>query len=99
VLSLRQTCPLRHIDGINPTCLFCTQGLYIQHTFTQWARVVPTPMQHIDGINLFGLISIASLVYCLPAALYFESGMWKVRTAPYVLRVVRDCRTSEHTAK
>lgn len=33
-------------------------------------------MQHIDGINLFGLISIASLVYCIPAAIYMESAVW-----------------------
>lgn len=33
--------------------------------------------QHIDGINLFGLISLASLIYCVPASLYFESGIWK----------------------
>lgn len=32
--------------------------------------------QHIDGINLFGLISIASLLYCAPAG---ESGRtWSV---------------------
>jgi solute carrier family 35 protein E1 len=33
-------------------------------------------LQHIDGINLFGLISIASLLYCVPAAIYMESSMW-----------------------
>ncbi|KAL6751807.1 triose-phosphate transporter family-domain-containing protein [Haematococcus lacustris] len=32
--------------------------------------------KHIDGINLFGLISIASLFYCLPAALVIESAQW-----------------------
>jgi hypothetical protein len=36
----------------------------------------PVRAQHIDGINLFGLISIASLLYCIPAALYVERGMW-----------------------
>lgn len=36
----------------------------------------PHPMQHIDGINLFGLISIASLLFCLPAALVLESSLW-----------------------
>jgi solute carrier family 35 protein E1 len=33
-------------------------------------------LQHIDGINLFGLISIASLLFCIPAALYVERSMW-----------------------
>ncbi|WIA17615.1 hypothetical protein OEZ85_014426 [Tetradesmus obliquus] len=33
--------------------------------------------KHIDGINLFGLISCASLLYCIPAALYVERGMWE----------------------
>jgi hypothetical protein len=33
-------------------------------------------LQHIDGINLFGLISIASLLFCVPAAFYMESSMW-----------------------
>ena len=32
--------------------------------------------QHIDGINLFGLISIVSLLYCAPAAYFMESPMW-----------------------
>jgi len=32
--------------------------------------------KHVDGINLFGLISIVSLVYCAPAAVYMESSMW-----------------------
>jgi hypothetical protein len=32
--------------------------------------------QHIDGINLFGMISIASLIFCIPAAIYAESHMW-----------------------
>lgn len=30
----------------------------------------------IDGINLFGLISIVSLIYCVPLALLMESGRW-----------------------
>lgn len=34
------------------------------------------PPQHIDGINLFGLISIASLLYCVPAAIWVERHMW-----------------------
>jgi solute carrier family 35 protein E1 len=33
-------------------------------------------VQHIDGINLFGLISIVSLVYCAPAAFFMEGGQW-----------------------
>lgn len=33
-------------------------------------------LQHIDGINLFGLISIVSLVYCIPAAIWAESHLW-----------------------
>ncbi len=32
--------------------------------------------QHIDGINLFGLISIVSLVYCAPAAVFMEGSQW-----------------------
>eukprot|EP00983_Pelagomonas_calceolata_P098987 1158408-Pelagomonas_calceolata.AAC.9 len=31
---------------------------------------------HVDGINLFGLISIVSLLYCAPAAVYFEGSQW-----------------------
>ncbi len=38
-------------------------------------------MQHIDGINLFGLISIVSLVYCVPAALLVERGAWSAAWA------------------
>ena len=34
------------------------------------------PPQHVDGINLFGMISIVSLVYCAPAAYAMESPMW-----------------------
>lgn len=33
-------------------------------------------LQHIDGINLFGLISIASLLYCTPAAILMEGSKW-----------------------
>ena len=33
-------------------------------------------MQHIDGINLFGLISIASLLYCTPLAILMEGSKW-----------------------
>lgn len=33
-------------------------------------------MQHIDGINLFGLISIVSLLFCAPAAFAAESHAW-----------------------
>jgi len=32
--------------------------------------------KHIDGINLFGLISITSLFICAPAAVYVEGHMW-----------------------
>ncbi|KAI8471703.1 MAG: triose-phosphate transporter family-domain-containing protein [Monoraphidium minutum] len=32
--------------------------------------------KHIDGINLFGLISIVSLLYCAPAAVFAEGAMW-----------------------
>jgi hypothetical protein len=46
----------------------------------------PPPLQHIDGINLFGLISIASLIYCLPASLYFEAGIWKSMWEASVLK-------------
>ncbi|KAG2451660.1 hypothetical protein HYH02_003440 [Chlamydomonas schloesseri] len=42
--------------------------------------------KHIDGINLFGLISIASLIYCLPASLYFEAGIWKSMWEASVLK-------------
>lgn len=33
-------------------------------------------LQDVDGINLFGLISIVSLVFCVPAAIWAESHMW-----------------------
>lgn len=32
--------------------------------------------QHIDGINLFGLISLVSLLYCAPAAFIAEGSKW-----------------------
>lgn len=32
--------------------------------------------KHIDGINLFGLISISSLLFCVPAAIWAEGHMW-----------------------
>jgi len=32
--------------------------------------------KHIDGINLFGLISIVSLLYCAPAAVIMEGSAW-----------------------
>lgn len=32
--------------------------------------------KHIDGINLFGLLSIISFFYCLPCALALEGGAW-----------------------
>ena len=34
-------------------------------------------LQQVDGINLFGLISIVSLLYCAPAAFIMERGMWQ----------------------
>ena len=40
------------------------------------SKTLPLPSQHIDGINLFGLISIASLLYCAPAAVVMERSMW-----------------------
>lgn len=40
------------------------------------ARCCPRVPQHIDGINLFGLISIASLIYCIPAACVMEGSQW-----------------------
>lgn len=30
----------------------------------------------MDGINLFGLISISSLIFCIPAAIILESAHW-----------------------
>ena len=33
-------------------------------------------LQHIDGINLFGLISIASILYCAPLAIIMEGSVW-----------------------
>lgn len=38
--------------------------------------VLPPAPQHIDGINLFGLISIVSLLYCAPAAVVMEGSQW-----------------------
>lgn len=32
--------------------------------------------KHVDGINLFGLLSIVSLLYCAPAAVFVESAQW-----------------------
>lgn len=32
--------------------------------------------QGMDGINLFGLISISSLIFCIPAAIVLESAHW-----------------------
>jgi solute carrier family 35 protein E1 len=32
--------------------------------------------QDVDGINLFGMISIASLLFCAPAAIFVEGGKW-----------------------
>lgn len=37
---------------------------------------MPARVQHVDGINLFGLISLVSLLYCAPAAVYFEGSQW-----------------------
>lgn len=33
-------------------------------------------LQHIDGINLFGLISLVSLLFCVPAAVAVEGHLW-----------------------
>ncbi len=33
-------------------------------------------LQNVDGVNLFGLISIASLLYCAPAAVVMEGAKW-----------------------
>nr|QKY14896.1 xylulose 5-phosphate/phosphate translocator (XPT) [Polytomella parva] len=40
-----------------------------------------TEYKDLDGINLFGLISIVSLIYCIPAAIYMESSQWKAAYA------------------
>lgn len=32
--------------------------------------------KHVDGINLFGMISMVSLLYCCPAAYIMEGAMW-----------------------
>ncbi len=56
---------------------------------------LPTPArphraQHVDGINLFGLISIASLLYCAPLAVICEGAQWpaalQASAAPRPLR-------------
>jgi hypothetical protein len=39
--------------------------------------LLPLLLQHIDGINLFGLISILSLLFCIPAALWCERHLWE----------------------
>lgn len=44
-------------------------------------------MQHIDGINLFGLISIAALVYCVPAAFIVERHLWSTAWDTAVLKL------------
>ncbi|KXZ52402.1 hypothetical protein GPECTOR_9g446 [Gonium pectorale] len=46
--------------------------------------------KHIDGINLFGLISIASLVYCLPAGIYFEGSTWQATWNAAVAKVGKE---------
>ena len=43
--------------------------------------------QHIDGINLFGLISIVSLLFCVPLAVVCESKTWASCWALGVSRV------------
>lgn len=43
---------------------------------TPFADLFPLEPQHIDGINLFGLISIVSLLYCAPAAVFAEGHVW-----------------------
>lgn len=34
--------------------------------------------KNIDGMNLFGLLSIISCIYCIPLALIMESSKWNV---------------------
>lgn len=43
--------------------------------------------KHIDGINLFGLISLVSLLYCAPAAVYMEGAMWATAWDAAVLKL------------
>eukprot|EP00878_Enallax_costatus_P012145 GHUV01012681.1.p1 GENE.GHUV01012681.1~~GHUV01012681.1.p1 ORF type:complete len:232 (+),score=57.17 GHUV01012681.1:1237-1932(+) len=43
--------------------------------------------KHIDGINLFGLISITSLIYCVPAALFVERHMWNTAWETAVMKL------------
>lgn len=45
------------------------------------------PRQAIDGINLFGLISIVSLFICAPAAYFMEGSQWAVAWQAATARV------------
>lgn len=63
--------------------LCCSRALDLSHschTFLSCVSVthliLSSYAQHIDGINLFGLISISSLLFCVPAAIWAESHLW-----------------------
>ena len=49
---------------------------FVQYVLGMWLTASLTLLQHIDGINLFGLISIASLLYCAPLAILMEGSVW-----------------------
>ncbi|KAG1674390.1 hypothetical protein FOA52_012916 [Chlamydomonas sp. UWO 241] len=48
-------------------------GMVLRNIYSKKSLV---DYKHIDGINLFGLISIVSLVYCAPAAVIIEGSKW-----------------------
>ncbi|MEW5296931.1 MAG: hypothetical protein WDW36_000177 [Sanguina aurantia] len=59
-------------SGFN-NAMISNLGMVLRNIYSKKSMV---NYKHIDGINLFGLISIASLVYCVPAAVVMESAVW-----------------------
>lgn len=59
-------------SGFN-NAMLSNLGMVLRNIYSKKSLV---DYKHIDGINLYGLISIASLVYCAPAAFIMERSMW-----------------------
>ena len=55
---------------------YASHSKAIMHSLRVADSLSVVTLQHIDGINLFGLISIASLLYCTPAAILMEGSKW-----------------------
>jgi len=60
-------------NGFN-NAMISNLGMVLRNIYSKKSLV---NYKHVDGINLFGLISIVSLLYCAPAAVYMEGAMWK----------------------